>query len=139
RVLQSVAAGLRKCCRSSDIVARMGGDEFVLVLSDPGDYLPALMERISDVGGRAGAEISYQTPLSISAGYAIYPDDAIDAESLLEKADERMYEAKRGRKSAQAQAQNSAQIIVFPKSGVKEVSAEPRESASDMVMKAQKA
>jgi diguanylate cyclase (GGDEF)-like protein/putative nucleotidyltransferase with HDIG domain len=114
RVLQSVAMGLRKCCRSSDIVARMGGDEFVLVLSDPGDYLPTLMERIAEVGRWAGAEINYKTALSISAGCALYPDDATDAESLLEKADERMYEEKRRRKSTQVHGA-PAGVIVFPK------------------------
>lgn len=111
RVLQNVAAGLRKSCRATDIVARMGGDEFALVLSDPGDYLPALMERIHDVGQRAGAEIGCK--ISISAGCALYPDDATDTESLLEKADERMYEEKRRRKSAPAAS--GAQVIIFPK------------------------
>jgi diguanylate cyclase (GGDEF)-like protein/putative nucleotidyltransferase with HDIG domain len=122
RVLQAVASGLRKCCRATDVVARLGGDEFVLVLSDPGDYLPALMERIAEVGHRAGAEINYKTPLSISAGCALYPDDATDAESLLEKADERMYEEKRRRKllPAQTSQASTAQIIVFPKSSPKE-------------------
>jgi diguanylate cyclase (GGDEF)-like protein len=105
RVLQSVAAGLRKSCRSTDVVARLGGDEFVLVLSDPGDCLPALMERIHEVGQRAGAEIGCK--ISISAGCALYPDDATDAEGVLEKADERMYEEKRLRKAAP--------VIVFPK------------------------
>jgi predicted signal transduction protein with EAL and GGDEF domain len=59
--------------------------------------------------------------LSISAGCALYPDDATDAESLLEKADERMYEEKRRRKFAQSQVQlaSSAQIIVFPKAAPK--------------------
>ena len=119
RVLQSVAAGLRKCCRSTDIVARMGGDEFVLVLSDPGDYLPILMERIADVGHHAAAEINYKTALSISAGCALYPDDATDTESLLEKADERMYEEKRRRKSERVQAPAPAHVIVFPRQGHK--------------------
>jgi diguanylate cyclase (GGDEF)-like protein/putative nucleotidyltransferase with HDIG domain len=117
RVLQSVAMGLRKCCRSTDIVARMGGDEFVMVLSEPGDYLPTLMERIAEVGHRAGAEINYKTPLAISAGCALYPDNAMDAESLLEKADERMYEEKRRRKLAQAHPPANGHIIVFPKGG----------------------
>ena len=114
RVLQSVAAGLRKACRATDVVARMGGDEFVLVLSDPGDCLPALIDRIHEVGQRAGAEIGCK--ISISAGCALYPDDATDAESLLEKADERMYEEKRRRKALPSGiAASAAQIIEFPK------------------------
>jgi len=116
RVLQLVAAGLKKCCRSHDLVARLGGDEFVLVLSDPGDYLDTLTDRINDVGIRAGAEIGCQPPLAISAGYAVYPADATDAESLLEKADERMYEDKRQRK-ANRPPEN---IVVFPKGGARE-------------------
>ena len=122
RVLQDVATGLRNCCRATDLVARMGGDEFVLLLSDPGDYLPVLMERIAEVGRRAGAVLEYKTPLRISAGCALYPDDAGDAESLLEKADERMYEEKRRRKAELAQGgpPNTANIIVFPKVDRKE-------------------
>jgi diguanylate cyclase (GGDEF)-like protein/putative nucleotidyltransferase with HDIG domain len=113
RVLQSVATGLRNSCRATDVVARMGGDEFVLVITDPGDYLPALLDRIHEAGKRAGAEIGCR--ISISAGCALYPDDAIDAEGLLEKADERMYEEKRRRKAAHP---SSGQIIVFPKDRV---------------------
>jgi diguanylate cyclase (GGDEF)-like protein len=115
-VLQSVAAGLKKCCRAQDLVARLGGDEFVLVLSDPGDDLNTLSDRINDVGARAGAEIGSKSLLGISAGYAVYPADATDAESLLEKADERMYEDKRQRKTRRP----SENIVVFPKSGTKE-------------------
>ena len=127
RVLQSVSAGLRKSCRSTDVVARMGGDEFVLVLSDPGDYLPALLERISEVGLRAGAEIGCK--ISISAGCALYPDDATDAESLLEKADERMYEEKRRRKATMAPS--SAQVIVFPKDRSRESDSHARAIAQE--------
>jgi len=116
RVLQSVAAGLKKCCRVQDLVARLGGDEFVLVLSDPGDDLNTLSSRINEVGARAGAEIGCKSLLGISAGCAVYPADATDAESLLEKADERMYEDKRQRKAKRP----SENIVVFPKSGTKD-------------------
>jgi len=111
RLLQSVAAGLRKCCRSSDVLARMGGDEFVMVLKDPGDYLPSVMDRISEVGQYAGDEIG-RIPLSISAGYAVYPEDATDMEGLLEKADDRMYDAKRQQKAGVAAS--SSRIVMFP-------------------------
>jgi diguanylate cyclase (GGDEF)-like protein/putative nucleotidyltransferase with HDIG domain len=127
RVLQGVAAGLRKACRATDVVGRMGGDEFVLVLSDPGDCLPALIERIHDVGQRAGAEIGCK--ISISAGCALYPDDAIDAESLLEKADERMYEEKRLRQAAPAAP--AAQVIVFPKDRAKDSDTKMRPVAKE--------
>lgn len=113
RILQNVANGLKKCCRSNDVLARLGGDEFVMVLSNPGKDLQDLMERIDDVGRDAGAEVNYMTPVSISAGCAFYPADALDAESLLERADEQMYEEKRRRK-----AQMTSQVIVFPKSRV---------------------
>jgi len=104
------------CCRTYDLVARLGGDEFVLVLSEPGEYPKTLMNRISEVAARAGAEIGCKTPLSISAGYAVYPHDAQDAESLLEKADERMYENKRQRKANPA----LANIVVFPLGAAKD-------------------
>jgi hypothetical protein len=101
------------------------------------------MERIAEVGQRAGAEISYNTPLAISAGCALYPDDATDAESLLEKADERMYEEKRRRKSglqqlAAAVSASAGQLIVFPKPGHKDYDAE-RAQAPNSGAKAQQA
>jgi diguanylate cyclase (GGDEF)-like protein/putative nucleotidyltransferase with HDIG domain len=113
RVLQNVANGLKSCCRVGDLLGRWGGDEFVLVLSDPGDYMGTLIQRISAVGATAGAAAGCSTPLSISAGYAMYPEDAADAESLLEKADERMYAEKRRRKSVAPASQRN--IVVFPK------------------------
>jgi len=89
------------------------------------------MGRIADAGYGAGAEINYKTPIAMSAGYALYPQDARDAESLLEKADERMYEEKRRRKGSPA----AGQIIVFPKVRGKQTDADTTE-AHDMVARA---
>jgi diguanylate cyclase (GGDEF)-like protein/putative nucleotidyltransferase with HDIG domain len=116
RVLQTVAAGLRRSCRATDIVARLGGDEFVVVLPDPGECIPMMIERIHEVGQRAGDQIGCMTSLSV--GCAVYPDDATDAESLLEKADERMYEEKRLRMALHAVP--SQPILVFPKDWARE-------------------
>jgi len=102
----------------------LGGDEFVLVLSEPGDYPKTIMNRISDVAARAGAEIGCKTPLSISAGYAVFPHDARDAESLLEKADERMYENKRQRKGIAT----PANVVVFPLGANKDADAQRSKS-----------
>jgi diguanylate cyclase (GGDEF)-like protein/putative nucleotidyltransferase with HDIG domain len=111
RILQNVAGGLKRICRATDVVARLGGDEFVMVVSDPADGLPELMKRITEAGLAAGTEVNYKTPISISAGCALFPQEAVDAENLLEKADERMYEEKRRRKAAP----HSGNVIVFPK------------------------
>jgi diguanylate cyclase (GGDEF)-like protein/putative nucleotidyltransferase with HDIG domain len=113
RVLQYVALALKTCCRVNDLVARWGGDEFILVLNDPGEHLLSVMKRITEIGSAAGAAAGCKTPLSISAGCALYPVDAADAESLLEKADERMYEEKRRRHSGQAPTMDN--LVVIPK------------------------
>jgi predicted signal transduction protein with EAL and GGDEF domain len=69
---------------------------------------------------RAGVEIGCKTPMSISAGYAVYPHDARDAEGLLERADERMYENKRQRQANPA----PANIVVFPAGAAKDADAQ---------------
>jgi diguanylate cyclase (GGDEF)-like protein len=98
RILQEVAAGLKQFCRRTDHVARMGGDEFVLVLPDADDLsIAGILGRIHELGPEAGMKTCGERLITISAGVAVFPKDGADAESLLEAADRQMYEAKRSR------------------------------------------
>ena len=91
KVLRSVAGVLRASCRGYDYVARMGGDEFVLVL--PGVDREAVTERVIELCAKI-KEISGRHALSMSVGEALYPEDADNAEQLLASADRRMYQDK---------------------------------------------
>jgi diguanylate cyclase (GGDEF)-like protein len=103
RVLKLVAAGLRACCREYDYVARMGGDEFVLVLAGmkPADLLDKV-RTLERVVIEAGAAVCGERLLNISVGAAFCPEHGTDAEGLLAEADRRMYLTKQSHKSAAA-------------------------------------
>lgn len=100
QLLTSVAGALSLSCREYDYVARMGGDEFVIVLPDcaPAD-LQSRMSIFTTIVEHAGLGISNGEPLvSMSVGAAYYPEDAFDAEDLLAVADRAMYQAKSAKK-----------------------------------------
>jgi diguanylate cyclase (GGDEF)-like protein/putative nucleotidyltransferase with HDIG domain len=98
RILRAVSAGLRKNCRAGEVVARLGGDEFVVVLSGAGEHVDATLARMEETVGTLKMEADCTADITFSAGVSRFPDDGIDAESLLAKADERMYDAKRRKK-----------------------------------------
>lgn len=99
QVLSSVAQKLKEACREYDYAARMGGDEFVLVMPGLKPETIALTEqRLHRLALEVGRKISGKDALSLSVGHASYPDDGIDAEDLLAKADKRMYLEKQGRR-----------------------------------------
>jgi diguanylate cyclase (GGDEF)-like protein len=95
-LLQQVATRVRDGLRESDTLARIGGDEFVVLLPRCGSSADALT-----VGAGILAVLNREfrigelvLDISGSLGVAVYPDDAVDAEELLRRADQAMYDAK---------------------------------------------
>lgn len=92
RVLRAVAALLTETARRSDLAGRMGGDEFAVALIESDEAgARAFVERLE-------AKIAaLPEGFSVSAGWALYPDEAQDADALFRLADSRSYEVKRTR------------------------------------------
>jgi len=92
RVLGEVAKALGACCREYDYVARMGGDDFVMVLAgvDAG-VLPSTLRRIERAVERAGIETVGESAIQVSIGHAEFGRDGETVEDLLVEADRRMY------------------------------------------------
>ena len=101
KVLKAVAAGLKSICREYDYVARMGGDEFVVLLPGvkPGDVDGKLMQ-FRSVVKQIGSDMFPGSNLTVSMGVAHFPLDGSDAEQLLAEADRRMYKEKQTQKQA---------------------------------------
>ena len=99
QLLQGVGMRLRECLRPADTVARVGGDEFTLLVpvSAPAES-EAVAERVLQELKAPYAVAGRELFTSVSIGMALFPDDGTDAEALLKHADTAMYRAKaRGR------------------------------------------
>jgi len=95
RVLEASAKGIRYICREYDYVARMGGDEFVILMPGLNRESTAAREiDLHEVVCRTGLEICHEQILSVSMGESFFPADGNDAEQLLTEADRRMYQMK---------------------------------------------
>ncbi|MBP6647214.1 MAG: diguanylate cyclase [Burkholderiaceae bacterium] len=95
-LLVDVAKRIVGCVRDTDTVARMGGDEFTVILTEVDE--PGSVERVANsivqVLGLPFEIGSAQSHVSASVGIAMYPTDATDSHELLRMADLAMYEAK---------------------------------------------
>ena len=106
RVIDALDRALRSMGRQPTLV---GAVFTALASPDPAaiecqQQVSILMERISSLGPVAGMEACGTPHIHISFGVALYPADGTDPESLLERADQLMYEAKKANKLARAAA-----------------------------------
>jgi diguanylate cyclase (GGDEF)-like protein/PAS domain S-box-containing protein len=96
KLLQSVAQRLVDCVRTSDTVSRQGGDEFVVLLSEvnqPDDVVVTAKRMLEAVATFHSID-HHDLHVSTSIGVSFYPDDGLDAETLIKNADTAMYQAK---------------------------------------------
>jgi diguanylate cyclase (GGDEF)-like protein/PAS domain S-box-containing protein len=96
KLLQSIANRLTDCVRAPDTVSRQGGDEFIVLLQEvkaPEDVAIAVKRLLKSL---AETYSTGQRNLHITAsiGVSLYPDDGLDAETLIKNADTAMYQAK---------------------------------------------
>jgi diguanylate cyclase (GGDEF)-like protein len=104
QLLQSVGNRLRGRLRKSDTVARMGGDEFMLLLPEINQREDAeiIAKKIVDSFQRPFILGNNDLKVTTSIGIAVYPDDGADFDTLKKSADIAMYKAKeKGRNNFQ--------------------------------------
>jgi diguanylate cyclase (GGDEF)-like protein len=95
--LIEVSERLKQVIRKSDLISRIGGDEFVLVLNNikKVNDIEKIMQKINDIFKKPFLVKIQKLDITFSAGIAIYPDDSIKIEDLLKYADIAMYESKK--------------------------------------------
>ena len=94
--LKEIATRLSACLRESDTICRQGGDEFLMVLGNQDSAeasTPLLNQLLAGVSAPFMVD-GHELASSASIGVAVYPDDGQDFETLLQKADAAMYQAK---------------------------------------------
>jgi diguanylate cyclase (GGDEF)-like protein/PAS domain S-box-containing protein len=96
QLLQEIARRLAAGVRGSDTVARIGGDEFVVLMEniESADECAVLAEKFPAALAWERSEDAFSVRVSASVGIAVYPDDGTDAATLLRHADAALYAAK---------------------------------------------
>lgn len=97
-VLVAAANAIRTCVRESDILARFGGEEFIVLLTE------TTPERVADIGERYRVAVrgmpitelvpAKSTPQTVSVGIALFPGQAASLDQLIRAADDALYRAK---------------------------------------------
>jgi diguanylate cyclase (GGDEF)-like protein/PAS domain S-box-containing protein len=95
-LLRAVAKRLQRCVRETDTVARVGGDEFALVLTNlpSADGASTVADTALQLVAEPYALDDYEIITSASIGITIFPEDGLDAELLLKNVDLALYRAK---------------------------------------------
>jgi diguanylate cyclase (GGDEF)-like protein len=96
-LLKIVAGRMIGCVRASDTVVRLGGDEFVIVLGDQPHNVDVVSATLREIGATIAEPVNldgHDLRVTSSLGIATYPNDGLDADTLLANADAAMYRAK---------------------------------------------
>lgn len=98
-VLKAVAKRWQTCVRSGDTLARLGGDEFALIVGDlneANEAEPIAQKLIDAIASPIELPDGHPCGIGVSIGIAIYPNNAVEMDSLIAAADSAMYESKHG-------------------------------------------
>jgi diguanylate cyclase (GGDEF)-like protein len=99
QILQTFATGLKELGRQYDIMARFGGDEFVLVFPEmKPETVNKKTQTLSRLAIETGRQVCGETITAVSVGVACFPEDGATPDELLTEADRRMYASKKARK-----------------------------------------
>ena len=101
-VLTTVSQRLQRCLRQNDTVARLGGDELLFLMSDfkSKDDIAFVAQKIIDVVSKGIDYKGHLITIGVSIGISIIPDDGVDHDAVLKKADDAMYDVKSSGKNS---------------------------------------
>ncbi len=108
--IKELGARIKRACRETDTVARVGGDEFGVILPGVGNRDTAL-NQAQRVAAQIAEPFEFEwkpVALGASIGVAIYPEDGQELDHLLDKADQSMYRAKRERSTGPSRSDASS-------------------------------
>jgi len=95
-LLRSVSAAMSGVLTSGECLARMGGDEFVVLIERPESR-----EKVAELASRLKRTVEDTTPIRISSGIAVFPEAGSTAHDVLREADAAMYQAKRSSRASE--------------------------------------
>ncbi len=105
-VLKTVSDRIRHVIGASDVLIRLGGDEFLLILYEKSAFdAKPILEEILTLGSRPISIGEYTVSVSLSIGVAVCPEDGMNVDELVAHADAAMYRAKEEGKNAIAWSQ----------------------------------
>lgn len=118
QLLINLSRMLVSCVRKTDTVCRYGGDEFVVMLSEIErlNHPERMAEKLRKAVSEPGLLEGYTSTLTLSIGISVYPDDGVEMEELLHKADAAMYGRKEAARQKAAPGVDSARVLARTRS-----------------------